>query len=454
MAGASEPGTVSTKRQRIAELAKQAPTMGFTSLAHHIDLTWLHEAYVRTRPDGAVGVDGQSIGDFNAHLGDNLRRLLEQAKSSTYRAPPVRRVHIPKGTGTETRPIGIPTFADKVLQRAVVMALEPIYEQDFLDCSYGFRPGRSAHQALEALWQQAMALGGCWLVEVDLRKFFDTLVHSHLRGFLRQRLRDGVLLRLIDKWLRAGVLEDGVLTHPEAGSPQGGVISPLLSNVYLHYVLDVWFEREVKPRLRGQAFLVRYADDFVMGFACEEDARRVLEVLPKRFGKHGLAIHPDKTRLVPFRRPAARGLATSVGYAPKDTEGQAPESFDFLGFTHFWSRSKRGFWVIKRKTASSRFRRALKTIALWCRRHRHVPIRQQHETLCQKLRGHYAYYGGVIGNLPSLKLFRYEVVRRWRLWLIRRRRRGRLAWDGFNGMLKRFVLPWPRARASPSAANP
>ena len=410
-------------------------------------------ARTRKRLD-AVGVDGQSIGDFNAHLGDNLRRLLEQAKSGTYRAPPVRRVHIPKGTGNETRPIGIPTFADKVLQRAVVMALEPIYEQDFLDCSYGFRPGRSAHQALEALWQQAMALGGCWLVEVDLRKFFDTLDHSHLRGFLRQRLQDGVLLRLIDKWLRAGVLEDGVLTHPEAGSPQGGVISPLLSNVYLHYVLDVWFEREVKPRLRGRAFLVRYADDFVMGFACEEDARRVLEVLPKRFGKHGLTIHPDKTRLVPFRRPAVRGPATSVGHAPKNTEGQAPESFDFLGFTHFWSRSKRGFWVIKRKTASSRFRRALKTIALWCRRYRHLPIRQQHETLCQKLRGHYAYYGGVIGNLPSLKLFRYEVVRRWRLWLIRRRRRGRLAWDGFNGMLKRFVLPWPRARASPSAANP
>jgi hypothetical protein len=198
-----------------------------------------------------------------------------------------------------------------------------------------------------------MALGGCWLVEVDLKKFFDTLDHTHLRGFLRQRLRDGVLLRLIDKWLRAGVLEDGVLTHPEAGSPQGGVISPLLSNVYLHYVLDVWFEREVKPRLRGRAFLVRYADDFVMGFACEEDARRVLEVLPKRFGKHGLTIHPDKTRLVPFRRPADRGLATPVGPAPKDTEEQVRESFDFLGFTHFWSRSKRGFWVIKRKTAGS-----------------------------------------------------------------------------------------------------
>jgi group II intron reverse transcriptase/maturase len=360
----------------------------------------------------------------------------------------VRRVHIPKGTGSETRPIGIPTFADKVLQRAVVMALEPIYEQDFLDCSYGFRPGRSALQALETLWKQVMALGGCWLVEVDIRKFFDTLDHAHLRGFLCQRVRDGVLLRLIDKWLRAGVLEGGVLTHSEAGTPQGGVVSPLLANVYLHYVLDVWFEQEVKPRLRGRAFLVRYADDFVMGFSCEEDARRVLEVLPKRFGKHGLALHPDKTRLVPFRRPDSRGPGTA------GSERHSSESFDFLGFTHFWSRSKRGFWVVKRKTAGSRFRRALTRIADWCRRHRHLPIKQQYQTLCQKLRGHYAYYGGVIGNLESQKLFRYEVACRWRFWLSRRRRRGQTAWDRFNGLLKCFVLPWPRARASPTAATP
>jgi len=261
MTGASKPDSVSTKQQRIAELATLSPLMGFTSLNHHLDLAWLVEAYNRTRKDGAPGVDGQTDDDYGLSLLDNLTSLLNRAKSGAYFAPPVRCVHIPKGTGTETRPLGIPTLEDKILQRAVVMALEPIYEQDFLDCSFGFRPGRSAHMALQALRQQVMELHGCWLVEVDIRKFFDTLDHAHLRQLLRQRVRDGVLLRLIDKWLKAGVLEDENLTYPEAGTPQGGVISPLLSNVYLHYVLDVWFEQEVKPRLKGRAFLVRYADD-------------------------------------------------------------------------------------------------------------------------------------------------------------------------------------------------
>ena len=261
MARASNLGTVSTRQQRIAELAKQSPQMGFTSLNHHLDLVWLYEAYLRTRRDGAPGVDGQTAADYEADLRVNLQSLVDQAKAGIYRAPPVHRVHIPKGTGTETRPIGIPTFEDKVLQRAVVMALEPIYEQDFLDCSYGFRPGRSAHQALQALWDQAMAMGGGWVVEVDIRSFFDTLDQARLRELLRRRVRDGVLLRLISKWLHAGVLEDGCLTYPEAGTPQGGVISPLLANVYLHHVLDVWFEQEVKPRLKGRAFLIRYADD-------------------------------------------------------------------------------------------------------------------------------------------------------------------------------------------------
>jgi RNA-directed DNA polymerase len=387
MAGASKPDPVSTRRQRIAELAKQSPRMGFTSLNHHLDLSWLVEAYKQTRKDGAAGVDGQTAEDYGRSLVDNLESLLDRAKSGAYWAPPVRRVRIPKGTGTETRPLGIPTLEDKVLQRAVVLALEPIYEQDFLPCSYGFRPGRSAHQALQALWQQTMELGGCWLVEVDIWKFFDTLDHAHLRAFLRQRVRDGVLLRLIDKWLQAGVLEGGELTYPEAGTPQGGVISPLLANVYLHYVVDVWFEQEVKPRLKGRAFLVRYADDFVMGFACEEDARRVLDVLPKRFGKYGLTIHPDKTRLLPFGRPDRVPAAAGVQSEPQQG------SFDFLGFTHFWSRSKQGRWVVKRKTAGSRFQRAVKRIGDWCRLNRHLPIGVQYQALWQKLRGHFSTTG-------------------------------------------------------------
>jgi group II intron reverse transcriptase/maturase len=447
MAGAQKPDPVSTKQQQIAELAKQDSQRGFTSLNHHLDLLWLAEAFHRTRKSAAPGVDGQTADDYGLNLRDNLLSLRDRAKSGAYWAPPVRRVRIPKGTGGETRPLGIPTLEDKVLQRAVVMALEPIYEQDFLDCSYGFRPGRSAHAALASLWQQTMDLGGCWLVEVDIQKFFDALDHAQLRSLLRQRVRDGVLLRLIDKWLNAGVLEDGELTYPEAGTPQGGVVSPLLANVYLHYVLDVWFQEVVKPCLKGRAFLVRYADDFVMGFACEEDARRVLAVLPKRFGKYGLMIHPDKTRLLPFRRPNRSPSAANCQREPQ------PESFDFLGFTHYWSRSKKGNWVVKRKTAGSRFHRAVTRIGAWCRLNRHLPVGEQHRSLWLKLRGHFAYYG-VIGNLVCLQRFRYEAVRLWRKWLSRRKRRGQFTWARLNGLLKALPLPWPRAPTSPRAASP
>ncbi len=436
MAGASKLDPVSTKQQRIAELAKQSPEMGFTSLAHHIDLHWLYEAYLRVRPDGAAGVDGQTAAGYTANLRANLQALLDRAKSGTYRAPPVRRVHIPKGTGGDMRPIGIPTFEDKVLQRAVVMVLEAVYEQDFLDCSYGFRPGRSAHQALDALWQQTMGMGGGWVLEVDIRKFFDTLDHVHLRELLQHRIRDGVLLRLIGKWLNAGVLEEGSVTFPEAGTPQGGVVSPLLANVYLHYVLDVWFEREVKPRLKGRAFLIRYADDFVIGFACEEDARRVLDVLPKRFGRYGLALHPDKTRLVPFQRPPQQAT-------PSASSGRTePGSFSLLGFTHYWGRSRRGFWVVKRKTAPGRLSRALKTIAQWCRLNRHQPLAEQHQTLVQKLRGHFAYFG-ITGNGSALARFQWAVVGIWKKWLARRRRRGSLPWTLFRRLLQRYPLPPP-----------
>jgi len=426
--------TVSTKQQRVATLAKQSPQMGFTSLAHLMDMDWLREAFQRTRKDGAAGVDGMTATAYEADLEANLRSLLDRAKAGTYRAPPVRRVHIPKGTGSETRPIGIPTLEDKVLQRAVAMLLEPIYEQDFYDCSFGFRPGRSAHQALEALWKQTMDSHGGWILEVDIRKFFDTLDHAHLRRFLEQRVRDGVLTRLIGKWLQAGVMEAGAVTFPTAGSPQGGVISPVLSNVFLHYVLDDWFEREVKPRWRGRAYLIRYADDFVIGFTQEEDARRVLGVLPQRFSKYGLTIHPDKTRLVPFQQPPAAACGQDAG------SGTPPGTFTLLGFTHYWGRSRQGNWVVKRKTASSRLSRALRSIAQWCRWNRHRPLGEQQQTLGQKLRGHFAYYG-ITGNSTALSWFRYGVVRCWRRWLNRRNRERSLDWGLFNRLLERYPLP-------------
>jgi len=438
MAGAQKPDTVSTRQQRIAELARQSPPMGFTSLNHHLDLGWLREAFRRTRRDGAPGVDGQTALDYEANLDANLSSLLGRAKSGTYRAPPVRRVHIPKGSDpSQTRPIGIPTLEDKVLQRAVVMVLEPIYEQDFHDCSYGFRPGRSAHQALEDLWQQSMGLDGGWVLEVDIQKFFDTLDHAHLRELLKRRVRDGVLLRLIGKWLNAGVWEAGAVTYPTTGSPQGGVISPLLANIYLHYVLDEWWRQEVKPRLKGRAFLIRYADDFVIGFEHEEDAERVREVLPKRFGKYGLTLHPDKTRLVPFARPGKRGV--QGGPEPKDRPG----TFDFLGFTHHWGKSRKGKDVVSRRTAASRIRRFAEAIAEWCRGNRHQPIKQQHQTLSQKLQGHYGYYG-LTGNYAGLDRVKRIVVGIWGKWLSRRSWRGYLSWSRLGELLGRLPLPAPR----------
>jgi RNA-directed DNA polymerase len=425
------PQNVSTKSQRIAELAKQSPRMGFTSLAHLMDIEWLLEAWSRTRKDGASGVDGQTAADYERDLEANLRSLLDRAKSGTYRAPPVKRVHIPKGgSTTETRPIGIPTLEDKVLQRAVAMLLEPIYEQDFYNCSYGFRPGRSAHQALDALWKQSMDHPEGWIVEVDIRKFFDTLDHGHLRELVSRRVRDGVVLRLIGKWLNAGVMEDGSVSYPEAGSPQGGVISPLLANIYLHYVLDEWFATEVQPRLAGKSFMVRYADDFVIGFSEESDARRVMEVLPKRFGKYGLTIHPDKTRLLRFGRPSKKKDDDSTG---------GVGSFDFLGFTHYWATSRKGNAVVKRKTASSRLTRAVRAVAEWCRRHMHEPVMWQRVKLNLKIRGHCAYYG-ITGNALSLSAFRTQVERNWWKWLNRRNREHSLTWDQFQRLKQRFGL--------------
>src|SRR6516165_3549479 len=430
--------TVSTKQERIAALAKQVPTRAFTSLAHLMDMDWLTEAYRRTRQDGAAGVDGVTADEYEQNLESNLQGLLDRVKSGTYRAPPVRRVHIPKGgSRTETRPIGIPTLEDKVLQRAVVMLLEPIYEQDFTACSYGFRPGRSAHQALDAFRSQLMNCRGGYVLEVDIRKFFDNLDHGHLRTFLQLRVRDGVLLRLIDKWLKAGVMEDGCVSYPDAGSPQGGVVSPLLSNVFLHYVLDLWFEQEVRPRLQRPACLVRYADDFVIGFRNHHDAQRVMEVLPKRFGKYGLTIHPDKTRLIPFARPQGR-----KGRGEPES-GNRPGTFDFLGFTHHWGISRRNYAVVKKRTAASRIRRFAKAIGEWCRRNRHRPIQEQHATLSQKLRGHDAYYG-VTGNCASLNRMRGIVARIWRKWLSRRSWKGRFGWASLWGLLQRMPLPAAR----------
>jgi group II intron reverse transcriptase/maturase len=311
------------------------------------------------------------------------------------------------------------------------MVLEAVYEEDFLSCSYGFRPGRSAHGALASLREQTMSMCGGQVVDVDLRKFFDTVDHGQLRSILGKRVRDGVLMRLIGKWLKAGVMEAGEVSYPERGTPQGGVISPILANIYLHTVLDVWFEQDVRPRLRGAAFLLRYADDLVMMFAEERDAQRVFEVLPQRVEKYGLKLHPEKTRMVWFGRPPKYGKVS-----------RRPGTFDFLGFTHYWGKSRQGNRVVVRKTASERFGRARHRAFEWCKKNRHRPLVEQHAGLVQKLQGHYAYYG-ITGNAQALDRFYYEVRWIWRYWLARRSRKAKKSWAWFYRLLERCPLPPP-----------
>lgn len=423
---------VSPRLDRIAQLARRRPKMALTTLAHHIDVDLLNEAYRRTRKDAAAGVDGQTAKVFEANLQTNLQRLLNGLKSGSYKAPPLRRVHIPKPDGT-SRPLGIPTLADKVLQRAVQMVLEAVYEQDFLDFSYGFRPHRSAHDALKALRDKVMRMGrGCWVVKVDIERLFDTLDHHHLRTFLDQRVRDGVIRRMIDKWLKAGVVDQGQLIRSVQGSAQGSVISPILANIYLHEVLDQWFEFVVKPRLGDNSFMIRYADDVVICFTSVDDACRVLDVLPKRLERYGLSLNKQKTKMLHFK-------------PPQDGGGRgAAESFDLLGFTHYWAISRRGYWVVKRKTSKRTFARATKETAQWCRQNRHLPIGVQHRMLSLKLNGHYAYFG-VTGNSKAIGAFYYQVQRSWHKWLNRRSQSGVMSWERFRRrVLARYALPPPR----------
>jgi RNA-directed DNA polymerase len=437
---------VLTKQLRIAQLARERPSECFTALNHYLDLEWLQEAYQRVRGDSAPGCDGQTVLDYGRDLEKNLCCLLDRAKSGSYFAPPVLRVYIPKDDGKETRPIGMPTVEDKILQRAGVMLLEPIYEQDFLSCSHGFRPGHSAHEALASLWSQAMYIRVRWIVEVDIRKFFDTLKHGYLMDILRQRVRDGVILRLIGKWLKAGVLEAGQVSYPEEGTPQGGIISPLLSNIYLHTVLDQWYQEQVKPCLKGRSFLVRYADDFVMGFELQADADKVFRVLFKRFEKFGLSLHPEKTRRVPFGRPDDPGAGRAGG--------TKPGTFDFLGFTHYWRKSWKGRWVLARKTAHKRLSRALRRISQWCRKSRDKPLREQVETLGRKFQGHFGYYG-ITGNLDGLVQFREAAIGIWRKWLDRRTGdRGSMPWERMKRLLDCWYLPEARVVHSIYAAKP
>ena len=423
---------VSTKQKQIAMLAKNNPAMAFTSLSHHIDYDWLLRAYELTRKNGAVGVDRQTAAAYGSTLELNLKNLLERIKSGKYRAPAIRRVYIPKGDGG-LRPLGIPTFEDKIVQRAVVMLLEPIYEQDFYDCSFGFRRKHSAHKALESLRNHIMREDGRWVFDVDLRKYFDTIDHQHLRKFIARRVVDGVVRKLIDKWLKASVFENGKLSYLGEGTPQGGVISPLLANIYLHYVLDDWFATVVKPRMKGRCSLTRFADDFVLVFDNQNDYRRVREVLEKRFQRFGLTLHPEKSKLIDFR------------FRSKEQKSDRNEikSFDFLGFTHYWGRSRRGYKVVFRKTAKSRVARTLIVFNELCKRSRHRPVVDQMVTLNRMLVGHYAYFG-ITGNSKPLRGVYEHVIRMWHKWLCRRSRKSYIPWRRFRLLLSSYPLAIPK----------
>jgi group II intron reverse transcriptase/maturase len=424
--------TISPKFQRIAQQAERYPQMVFNNLYHLIDYELLKEAYRRTRKSGAPGVDKVTAKQYGEHLEDNLHDLHARLQTHRYIASPVERVWIDK-EGGKKRPIGKPAFEDKIVQRACVMLLSPIYNHDFHDFSHGFREGHSQHQALHELVVQCRELNINWIVDADVSGFFDNLDHDYLRRFIAQRVSDGGIIRLIGKWLNAGVVDGETLIYPDKGTPQGGVISPLLSNIFLHYVLDDWFVRDVQPRMGGRCFLIRFADDFVMGFESEHDARRVMDVLPKRLGRFGLAIHPEKTKLIRFSRPPSRARSANWN-----------GTFDFLGFTHFWAKSRKGYWIVKWKTMRKRLCRFLKTIWQWCRINRHKSLEEQHAVLSSKLRGYFQYYG-VRHNFRALNIVLHEVRRTWKYWLSRRSHRGTKNWNVFiRFMDKQMPLPLPR----------
>jgi group II intron reverse transcriptase/maturase len=419
----------------VVERARREPEGRFHSLAHLIDVSAVERAYRRTRKDAAVGVDGVTKEQYGQDLEGNLQDLHARMKAKRYRHHPIRRVHIPK-EGGKMRPIGVSAFEDKIVQDALREVLEAIYEQDFLDCSYGFRPGRSAHDAVRTL-DRAVHRGKVnWILEADIVSFFDSLDRKKLKEMLEVRVADGSLLRLIGKCLHVGVLDGVELSTSESGTAQGSVLSPMLGNVYLHYVLDLWFEQEVKPQLRGRATLIRYCDDFIIGFEEEDDARRVLDVLGKRLGHFGLALHPDKTRLLPFRRPPAG-----------QKSGKGPATFDFLGFTFYWARTRKGRWGMTCKTRSASLRRFIGAVYDWCHRHRHLPVAAQHKALTRRVQGHFNYFG-VSGNFVSLLLVIEQVKRAWYKWLCRRSHRKRLTWERFADLLRDFPLPRPRIMVS------
>ena len=418
---------------RMGERAKQKPTDKWTNLLSHVKVPLLKEAYLRLRKDAAVGVDQVTWEEYGVRLDARLLDLQDRVHRGSYHPQPVRRVLIPKGGG-KTRPLGIPSLEDKIVQQAARMILEPILEAEFVGFSYGFRPGRSPHQALDAL-AEAIGRKVSWVLDADIEAFFDTIDHRRLQEFIEHRIGDTRMVRLLMKWLKAGVMEEGQLRAVEAGTPQGGIISPLLANLYLHYALDLWAMSWRKKHASGEMYVVRYADDFVMAFQKEQDARAMHRAVAQRLSDFGLKLHPEKTRVIEFGRfagenRAGRGLAKT-------------ETFDFLGFTHIAGKDRNGRFQLKRRSSRKKRRAKLAQLKEECERRRHTRVQEQHAWLCQVLNGHYRYYG-VPTNYQTLAQFRRRVRAIWHWSLSRRSQRGRWRRATRDAFDKRFALPEPR----------
>lgn len=428
--------TVSTKLSRIAELAQRDQRMKFTSLAHLLTPGFLKDSFAKLNKTGAPGADGVTMDAFGATLDVEIDALWRDLRTGRYRAEPVRRVYIPKANGQQ-RPLGIPTVRDRTVQRAVSDILTVIYEPYFCEVSYGFRPGRSCHDALESLRGTIERKPIRWVVDVDIKGYFDNVNHRWMLEFLRHRIADRTLLRLIGKWLRAGILENGVVVRNEQGTPQGGPLSPLLANLYLHYVLDLWFEHRFKPSCTGAAALVRYADDFVVCFGCKAEAERFLEALKERFAQFHLKVSEEKTKLVEFGKAS--------GQNGKAGPTEQSRTFDFLGFTHYMRyRPKRGYMVARKPSRKSR-NKFLHTTKAWLERHRHAPVRHQAKVLRRKLQGYYQYFG-LRHCKPALRHVEWHVERLWVSVLRRRSQRHRLWWSQMRRYLWFRSLPEPKLR--------
>ena len=423
--------TISPKLERIAELAKADSELQFTSIAHLLNVEMLREAFRQLRKDAASGVSGTTAQEYAEHLEENLVELHERLRNRRYKAPPVKRVWIDKGKGKK-RPLGLPEIEDKIVQKAVTFLLAPIYDNDFYDFSHGFRSGHSQHLAIKEVRQQIYAQRINWIIDADITGFFDNIDHKILREFIQKRVKDGGIIRLIGKWLKAGVVENKELSYPKKGTPQGGVISPLLANIYLHYVLDEWFMETIRPLLKGRCFINRYADDFIIGFEMETDAKRVMAVLPKRFNRFGLTIHPEKTKLVKFQNPSSSKAAT-----------KGAGTFDYLGFMHYWAKSRQGDWIVKRKTSGKKLRQKITAIWDWCKHNRHISVREQQQMLNSRLIGHYQYYG-IRGNYKLLEVYYEAVEKAWKRWLGRRSQTGFINYEDFRKFLKHYPLAKPR----------